>query len=509
MSATVAPRLLSMDVDALQAEVRGLGALVRDATRDATLLDALRRRLDAIDLLARGVGAHGVSQAAQTALGAEDARLREDSIGRLIDVCQKLTGVAPLFRPLLLLADLAIGDAALPGDVRRVTDVEAAIAALGDTDPGAFIVDVRHLDALKRSVPAHRANVPFIVVGPDDDLDLRVAAARHGVEAYLPDDTSLQRTVTLARALTTDKEPPPFRVLMVEPDWDAAHQGIRAIEAPDRMVRWLQDGTALVSAMEEFWPELVIVSIPPEDGHVARAVAGSTRPADLVGVVRTHATLGHTPVLLIGDPSTAGARDVQGIADGLVARSVDVDDLKRRIQGLVERCRRHRRQLVVDPLTGVMGRGAWLEAADRTLAMCHRAGAGGCVGLVGLSGTRQINERHGWMVGDRAIAGVAKVLQQVMAGSALLGRVSGDGFGLLLPGRTVEEGVAELEAARDRFVGWAQGAQLEDLRLAIGLSDAGEIGRGALHLADQALLGARRDLASDVRVAETEAPAAH
>lgn len=87
-----------------------------------------------------------------------------------------------------------------------------------------------------------------------------------------------------------------------------------------------------------------------------------------------------------------------------------------------------RRRAELDDLTGLVRRGAALEAVDR-----HLAGGGVAVVLVDLDGFKDINDRHGHDVGDRVLAAVARRVRDLTPPDGVAGRVGGDEFVVVLP----------------------------------------------------------------------------
>jgi diguanylate cyclase (GGDEF)-like protein len=95
-----------------------------------------------------------------------------------------------------------------------------------------------------------------------------------------------------------------------------------------------------------------------------------------------------------------------------------------------------------DPLSRVHNRGAFFEEATEA---CREASLGGSLAviLLDVDHLKAINDHYGHDVGDRAIRAVASVAQR---GGALVGRLGGDEFGILLEGHMLSDA---LELAAD------------------------------------------------------------
>lgn len=113
------------------------------------------------------------------------------------------------------------------------------------------------------------------------------------------------------------------------------------------------------------------------------------------------------------------------------------DDLLRRLDHMAR----------YDHLTGVLQRGAFLESAAALLAGLAAAGRPAAVLMIDIDHFKQINDRFGHGQGDRVLAAVAGALQSGLRHGALLGRVGGEEFAVLLP----ETGAAEAARAAERL----------------------------------------------------------
>ena len=83
---------------------------------------------------------------------------------------------------------------------------------------------------------------------------------------------------------------------------------------------------------------------------------------------------------------------------------------------------------VTDPLTGLPNRDAFVATLTRLL------GAEVGVVLLDLDGFQQVNDAFGHDCGDDLLAAVARRLQDSLCGGEVLARLSGDEFGVLVPG---------------------------------------------------------------------------
>jgi len=92
-----------------------------------------------------------------------------------------------------------------------------------------------------------------------------------------------------------------------------------------------------------------------------------------------------------------------------------------------------RRLAVSDPLTGLANYRQLIEVLDGEIKRCQRTGRGFAVLFLDLDGLKKVNDRHGHLVGSRALVRVAEAIR---ASSRVIDtgvRYGGDEFALILP----------------------------------------------------------------------------
>ena len=131
-----------------------------------------------------------------------------------------------------------------------------------------------------------------------------------------------------------------------------------------------------------------------------------------------------------------------------------------------------------DALTGLLNRGAAMDALARDLARAKRDGSSLLALFIDLDGLKQINDSHGHAAGDEAIRGVADALRAATRGGDVVARLGGDEFlvvGPLPPGGHPDaDGFAHRlhDAVRARTVRTGDGTEVA-LRCSIGVAVSG------------------------------------
>jgi diguanylate cyclase (GGDEF)-like protein len=125
-------------------------------------------------------------------------------------------------------------------------------------------------------------------------------------------------------------------------------------------------------------------------------------------------------------------------------------------------------QATTDALTGLPNRLKLAEVFERERAHALRSGKPLALVFIDIDHFKQINDRFGHDVGDRALAHFAKVLAQRLRINDLFCRLGGEEFAVLLPGSTAWQARDIAESLRERLA--AQPLSVDDSPLQMTLS---------------------------------------
>ena len=229
-----------------------------------------------------------------------------------------------------------------------------------------------------------------------------------------------------------------MRVVLVDPSRTMRMFVTRLLAARDYEVKPFADGPQALDCLRAD-PDASALITSGELGVMtglelcweARLIANAGRP--LYVIVMSSSVDKHR----LGEALDAGA-------DDFIGKPPVADELYARLRA-AERMGSMQRELVhlasIDPLTGVYNRRAFFEAAQ---ALIERPGRL-CAVMLDIDHFKRINDLYGHDVGDEAISAVART---AAAEGAVIGRLGGEEFALLLDGLALSEGIAAAEKLR-------------------------------------------------------------
>ena len=110
------------------------------------------------------------------------------------------------------------------------------------------------------------------------------------------------------------------------------------------------------------------------------------------------------------------------------------------------RGRRHFRYLSRhDPLSGLANQGWFLQRAEAMLEDARESDGRACLIMADIDHFKRINDRYGHLVGDGVIGQAARHLSETFGDDALVARVGGEEFGILMPTDEIGEVIRCIE----------------------------------------------------------------
>ena len=257
-----------------------------------------------------------------------------------------------------------------------------------------------------------------------------------------------------------------MRIVLVDPSRTAAKFVSRLLEARNYDVRVFADGyEALTYIKADTEVGALITTAEPlsisglELCWETRLVATSQRPIYVIMMSSNN-----------DDDQLSAALD-HG-ADDFLSKPPSPKELYARLRA-AERFDTMQRELIrlatTDSLTGMFNRRAFFEKAN-VLAEQAAKGAPLCAVMVDIDHFKRINDMHGHEVGDQALCAVAHTL---MIERALVGRIGGEEFALLLDGRCLADavGIAERRRAKIEELQIESEAETVKLTCSFGISE--------------------------------------
>ncbi|MFC3713546.1 diguanylate cyclase [Sphingoaurantiacus capsulatus] len=152
----------------------------------------------------------------------------------------------------------------------------------------------------------------------------------------------------------------------------------------------------------------------------------------------------------------------------------------------------HRRAALIDPLTGVANRRAFMVRAESMLAEARQAGEPAAVIMFDLDHFKVVNDTHGHLAGDDVLTEFAAIAVDRLPRRSMLCRMGGEEFAAIVPGT---DHVSALDIAERIRLDLCSGARKIPATVSAGVamsSTSRESLADLLSMADEALYNAKK-----------------
>ncbi|MFN7086277.1 MAG: diguanylate cyclase [Burkholderiales bacterium] len=375
--------------------------------------------------------------------------------------------------------------------------------ALGEARPAAILVDIvfkgdmlgtTAVQELRRTV----ADLPPLVfISVRDDFAARLGAVRAGCSDYFTKPVDTGALVDCLDKLTRSQPEEPCRILIVDDSpIDAACHATNLQQAGfDTAI--VTDPADVLAVVANFTPDLILMDL-----HMSQC-----NGIELAAVIRQKEAYLGTPIVFLSG-ETSRSRQMSALkqgADDFLVKPIKPDHLAAVVRARAERGRLLRSLMVRDSLTGLYNHRAVKEQLAAETARAERFRTALAVAMIDIDHFKKVNDTYGHSAGDRAIQNLARLLQQRLRTTDIIGRYGGEEFIVILPGARAGQAQETMEKIRASYgaVRHCWSDKEFTLSFSCGIASFPEFGNPALLLdaADRALYEAKRTGRNRIAVA--------
>ena len=305
------------------------------------------------------------------------------------------------------------------------------VSGFSTTDELRTAMRVRQPDAVVMTVSAIdevgdlRAQypIPFLYTSDCNGFAARLKVVKAGGKAFFLKPIAAYEMVDALDELTIQREPDPFRVLIVDDEPEMADYLSLILEATGMLSRRLNEPTRILDVLAEFQPDLVLMDI------YMPACSGR----EISTLIRQDPTFVSIPIIFLSSETDKAVqlRAMRVGADGFLTKPILPEDLISAVVVRAERTRILRSLMMRDGLTGLLNHTTLTQFLETSVAGARRHRAHLSFAMLDLDHFKAVNDRYGHPAGDHVLVALARMLKQRLRSSDMVGRYGGEEFAII------------------------------------------------------------------------------
>lgn len=333
-------------------------------------------------------------------------------------------------------------------NVRVFRDLSALRQALEETIPAVLIMDLHLPDgsgtqAIAEIQAQRESPIPVIFISSRGDLNARLEAVRAGGDAYFTKPVDMNSLIDRMDLLTNSREPEPYRVLIIDDSSPMASFYALMLNDAGMLTRIVTQPMDAMKTLVEFVPDLILMDIYME----------GCNGFELAKVIRQQEAYVGTPIVFLSSDN-AFNRHMEAMllgGDDFLSKPIKAEHLITSISTRVQRARTLRGFMVRDSLTGLLNHAKFKEQLCQELSRAKRTQGKLVLAMIDIDHFKHVNDSYGHPTGDRVIKSLARLLQQRLRKTDILGRYGGEEFAALLLDTDGEAALRVMEQIREAF----------------------------------------------------------
>jgi len=335
-------------------------------------------------------------------------------------------------------------------DTVTFTDTESLHQAILERMPDAAVMDINFphghsagTEVLARLKQELGKPVPAVFLSARDDFDARLQAVQAGGEAYFLKPAQALELVAALDDLTQKKVQEPYRILVVDDEAEMASYHSLILQGAGMITYQATEAEKVLGLLQEFRPDMVLMDM------YMPACTGR----DLAKVIRQVPEYVGLPIVYLSS-ETDKKKQFSAMrvgAEGFLTKPVVPDELVAAVAIRAERMRALRSLMARDSLTGLFNHTTTTQLLENAIANARRKDGVMSFAMIDIDRFKSVNDTYGHPVGDQVILALARVLQQRLRNSDVVGRYGGEEFAVILNDVAAAPAARVMEQLREDF----------------------------------------------------------
>ncbi len=326
-------------------------------------------------------------------------------------------------------------------ELRQYTDASRRMIALLDAESlGADADRAAAMRELKVSLPEQ---LRVVYLAASDSFEVRLAAVRAGGDAFFAVPLEISRLIDKLDNLFGSSGRDPYHVLVVNDDPDEVSTYAHILQSEGMITSVVSDPRNLFPVLIESKPELILMDMHMDEWD----------GIELTQLIRQQEIFIGIPIIFVSSEKDIEKRlaAIGYGGDDFVSKPVVPRYLGALLRLRAARTRHMRYFMERDSLTGLLNHSNLREMLTAELKRAERIGSGLCFCMIDIDHFKSVNDSYGHLTGDRVLKSLARLLQDRLRKTDVLGRYGGEEFGVVLFDTSLEYAEQIMNEIRESF----------------------------------------------------------
>jgi diguanylate cyclase (GGDEF)-like protein len=297
--------------------------------------------------------------------------------------------------------------------------------------------------ALRMVKEEYEPYLNIIFVSGKDDFDTRLKAVRAGGDAFFMLPLDISRLIDRIDDLSKVKDNAPYHILIVDDDREQVAYYALVLQQAGMITSVASDPKTVLSILVEAKPELILMDM------YMPGCSGT----ELASIIRQQEAFVSVPIVFLSY-ETDREKQLAAIrhgGDDFLTKPIKSDYLIQAVSTKAERNRHLRYFMERDSLTGLLNHTHLKEQLAREVMRADRSGAPVSFAMIDADHFKNVNDTYGHLTGDRVLKSLARLLQERLRRTDIIGRYGGEEFGIILINTKPQNAVMTMNKIRESF----------------------------------------------------------
>jgi len=267
--------------------------------------------------------------------------------------------------------------------------------------------------------------ISIIFISDSGDFSLRMAAIRNGADAFFVTPVDMGRLVDKIDNLAAQVNDPPYHILIIDDDPEQIAYYALVLQQAGMITSVATDPKKVLQILVEAKPEIIIIDL----------YMPTCTGIELAAIIRQQEAFVNIPIIYFSvetDIEKQLEAYKYGGADGFISKPIKPEHLLSIIRTKAERNRSLRFLMERDSLTGLLNHSNLKENLSLEILRAKRIKSSLCFAMIDVDHFKNVNDTYGHPVGDRVLKSLARLLQDRLRRTDIIGRYGGEEFGVIL-----------------------------------------------------------------------------